>query len=295
MHTLTVGQQVEQGRVLIASRLGEDAPARLESELLVAHALSVSRSWLFAHDRDWLTAAQATGARSLLERRCTGEPVAHLLGEREFWSLAFEVDASTLIPRPETELLVELALACLPDGQPVAVADLGTGSGVIAIAIACERPLADVLATDIWPATLAVAARNAVRHAPGRVAFCPGDWWQPLAGRRFDLVVSNPPYIAEADPHLARGDLRFEAPRALVAGPDGLDALAIIIAGAARYLLPGGWLLLEHGHDQAEAVAILMEQAGLKEVQGWRDAAGLPRVAGARAAPACQPPGAPRD
>lgn len=188
---------------------------------------------------------------ALLARRQAGEPVAYLLGRQGFWSLELEVSPATLIPRPETELLVELALARLPAGQSLRVADLGTGSGAIALALARERPQAHVVATDASAEALTVARRNAARLGLGRVEFRDGDWLVPLAQERFDLIASNPPYIEQDDPHLAQGDLRFEPPAALASGADGLDAIRVIVRDAGRHLHPGGWLLLEHGWNQA--------------------------------------------
>lgn len=205
--------------------------------------------------------------------------MAYLLGRRGFWTLDLAVGPDTLIPRPETELLVEQALQRLPSGQPCRVADLGTGSGAIALAIASERPLAQVVATDRSAAALAVARRNAeALGLASRVGFREGDWFAPLAGERFGLVASNPPYIREGDPHLGQGDLRHEPPSALASGADGLDALRAIVAGAPGHLEPGGWLLLEHGHDQGPAVRALLSDAGFVDVATVPDLEGRDRV-----------------
>ena len=244
-----------------AARIGRE-----DAEPLLAHALGRDRAWLFAHATDPVAAAEAAAVRALVERRAGGEPVAYLTGRRGFWTLDLQVGPDTLIPRPETELLVELALARLDPQEPARVADLGTGSGAIALAIASERPLAAVVATDVAKATLAVAVANAQAAGLDNVWFRRGDWCQALGGDRFDLIASNPPYIAEGDPHLAQGDLRHEPARALASGPDGLDAIRAIVAAAPAHLVPGGWLLLEHGLDQGAAVRALLQGAGFAEV-----------------------------
>ena len=255
--------------------------------------LGRNRAWLFAHAVDPLPAGLDADFARVVARRWKGEPVAYLTGRREFRGLALDVDPAVLIPRPETETLVDVALAMLPTDRPAQVLDLGTGSGAIALAIAQERPLARVLATDRSRAALAVARRNARRLGLANVAFAGGNWYAALRGRpgaaaklcEFDLIVSNPPYVAEADPHLAQGDLRFEPRRALAAGPDGLDALRTIVAGAPGHLAPGGWLVIEHGYDQARAVRALFAAAGLREFAATRDLAGIARVAAGRRGP----------
>jgi len=250
---------------------------RLEAEVLLAAALNRPRSTLHAWPERIPEPEQSARFNAWLNRRRAGEPVAYILGRREFWSLELEVTPATLIPRPETELLVELALERLPANHPVKVADLGTGSGAIALALAVERPQARIVATDQSPAALAVARRNARRLKINRVEFRQGDWCTPLAGERFDLIVANPPYVAAADPRWQEGDLRFEPSAALISGETGLDALKAIIAAAPDHLQPGGWLLLEHGYDQGEAVPALLREQGLVEVSDHRDAAGLSR------------------
>lgn len=244
---------------------------RADAELLLAHVADRDRAWLFAHAGDELTTEQAADFATLVERRAAGEPVAYLTGHRGFWTLDLEVGPDTLIPRPETETLVELALARLPMGTPVRVADLGTGSGAIALAIASERPQAEVVATDFSAGALALAERNARRNGVGKVEFRRGDWYASLDDDRFDLIASNPPYIADGDPHLSEGDLRFEPPTALSSGADGLDAIREIVAGAPAHLVPGGWLLLEHGLEQGAAIRELLEQAGFVDVATERD------------------------
>jgi release factor glutamine methyltransferase len=254
-----------------------DSP-RLDAELLLAHALGKDRSYLRAWPERVPAPAQAARFESLLARRLAGEPVAHLLGVREFWSLDLQVTPDTLIPRPETELLVERALLRIPADRPATVADLGTGSGAIALAIASERPRAQVLATDRAPAALTVARRNAAAHAIDNVEFREGDWCAGLPADTFDIILSNPPYIAAQDPHLAQGDARFDPRSALVAGPDGLDDLRRIIRDAARCLKPGGWLLVEHGYDQGPAVVRLFATEGYRDIRDYPDLADNSRV-----------------
>jgi release factor glutamine methyltransferase len=263
-----------------AARLGD----RAEADILLAHALGKPRSWLIAHADDPADAAGAAAFAALVERRAAGEPVAYLTGRRGFWTLDLEVTPATLIPRPETELLVELALARLPHAGAPRVLDLGTGSGAIALAIARECPHARVLATDASAAALAVARRNAQAHGLRNVALAQSDWFATLAGEHFDLVVSNPPYIAAGDPHLEQGDLRFEPAGALASGIDGLDDIRRIVDGARAQLVANGWLLFEHGWDQGAAVRGLLEAAGYREVFTAQDLEGRDRVSGGRAA-----------
>jgi len=261
-------------------RLGE----RADAELLLLHVLHKPRSWLFTHADDTLDADVQSAYDALLDRREAGEPVAYITGRRGFWTLELEVTPATLIPRPETELLVELVLQRLPPDFSGRVADLGTGSGAIALAIARERPRAQVLATDVSTAALEVARRNAQRHAIGNVDFVHGDWLLPLAGERFELIVSNPPYIEAADPHLARGDLRFEPVSALASGSDGLDDIRRIVDGARRHLDPSGWLLVEHGWNQGAAVRALLLHAGYEQISTMQDIERRDRVSGGRVA-----------
>jgi release factor glutamine methyltransferase len=253
---------------------------RVDAECLLAHALGCARSWLLAHADDPVDAAAARRFEGLVQRRRAGEPVAYLTGTRGFWSLDLAVGPATLVPRPETELLVELALARLPAHAPARIADLGTGSGAIALALAHERPRWSVVATDASAAALDMARANATRLRIPNVEFRLGDWLEPVAGECFELVASNPPYIAVGDPHLLRGDLRFEPAAALASGADGLDAIRTIVAGAPAILRPGGWLLLEHGLDQGQAVRSLLQEAGFREVATMPDLEGRERVSG---------------
>jgi release factor glutamine methyltransferase len=250
--------------------------ADLDAELLLAHVLGTSRAGLMADPSQPLDARQLRVLALLAERRCAGEPVAYLTGHREFWSLDLEVTADVLVPRPETELVVELALAALAQVARPAVLDLGTGSGAIALALARERPDAAITAVDVSPAALAVAARNARRLQAGNVSFLPGSWYEPAGRARFDCIVSNPPYVAEGDPALAR--LAHEPPSALAAGPAGLDALATICAGAPLHLTTGGALIVEHGATQGADVRALMAGIGLAAIATHDDLAGRPRA-----------------
>ncbi len=252
---------------------------RLDAQLLLAHVLQRPRSWLLAHDTDALAPAQADAYAHAVARRAGGEPLAYIVGHKEFHGLTLAVDASVLVPRPDTETLVDWALEHLDAGQALAVVDLGTGSGAIALALKHARPAARVHAVDASAAALATARGNAQRLGLD-VAFHLGHWWSPLAGRRFDLVVANPPYIAEGDPHLPA--LHAEPAMALTAGVDGLQAIRDIVTGAGAHLAAGGWLLLEHGHDQAEVVAALLQAAGFGRVSSRTDLAGVPRCTGGR-------------
>jgi release factor glutamine methyltransferase len=268
--------EVRQLLAEATTRLGD----RAEAAILLAHALGKPRSWLLAHADDPADTAGAAAFAALVERRAAGEPVAYLTGHRGFWTLDLEVTPATLIPRPETELLVELALAKLPREGAPRVADLGTGSGAIALAIARECPHTRVLATDASAAALAVARRNAEANRIRNVGFAQGDWFAALGDERFDLIVSNPPYIAADDPHLERGDLRFEPGSALASGSDGLDDIRRIVAGARSHLAGDGWLLFEHGWDQGTAVRGLLDAAGYRDVFTVQDLEQRDRVSG---------------
>ncbi len=252
-----------------------------EARLLIAHALGVDRAWLVAHADESIAGPPGAMARALLRRRGDGEPIAYILGRREFHGLELAVTPDVLIPRPETELLVDLALARV-DGASCRVLDLGTGSGAIAIAVARAAPGAEVWAADSSPAALRVARANAERHAAG-VHFVASDWFAGLRGERFDLVVSNPPYVAAGDPHLREGDLRFEPRAALVGGADGLECIRRVVREARAHLRASGWLLFEHGYDQGPASRALLKEAGYADVDSWPDLASIPRVSGGRA------------
>ncbi len=261
------------------SRFTSNESARLDAELLLCHALGRPRSFLFAFPEIQPDAATCARFRALVEARSAGRPIAHLLGKRAFWTLELAVDEHTLIPRPETELLVEAALARIPTTQPCRIADLGTGSGAIALAIASERRLAQLVASDCSEVALCVAADNARRiDLLSRIEFRAGDWCEALQGERFDLIVSNPPYIRSDDAHLLQGDLRFEPIGALASGSDGLDAIRTISGAAPAHLQPGGWLLLEHGLDQGVSVRALLNAAGFVQIETLRDLEARERV-----------------
>jgi release factor glutamine methyltransferase len=258
------------------------AIGRVDAQVIIAHLLGVNRAYLVANPLRVLTETEDARVDMMVSQRAAGQPVAYLLGTREFYSRDFAVGPGVLIPRPETEVLVEAALAKLRDRGPApSVLDLGTGSGAIALTLACERQDARLTATDASAEALAIARGNAGSlGCAGRVRFLEGSWYAPVAAERFDMIVANPPYVAAKDPHLARGDLRFEPPGALTDGSaDGLGSIRAIVEGAAAHLEPGGLLLLEHGHDQAEAVAQLLREAGFERRMRIDDLAGIPRVA----------------
>ncbi len=252
--------------------------SRLEAEILLAHVLGKSRTWL----RTWPEHVPSTGQQrrfhELLARRAAGEPVAHLTGERDFWDMTLRVTPDTLIPRPETERLVELALERIPQEADWRIADLGTGSGAIALALARERPACHVIATDLSADALRVARGNAENLGVGNLEFRHGPWLAPLAGEKLSLIASNPPYVHPDDPHLTRGDLRFEPASALGSAPDGLRDIREIAHAARAHLMPGGWLLLEHGYDQGPAVRDILAIQGYGELATHTDLSGHERV-----------------
>ncbi|MCK9380796.1 MAG: peptide chain release factor N(5)-glutamine methyltransferase [Sulfuritalea sp.] len=256
-----------------------------EARLLLGHVLGRPAAWLIAHDDEVLGEAALLSFASLVARRAGGEPVAYLIGQREFFGREFAVSPAVLIPRPETELLVDIALAEVGAGKTatgaVSILDLGTGSGCLAITLALEIPQAQVTAVDASAAALNIARGNAERLG-AQLRFLQSDWFAALGSERFDLIVTNPPYIAASDPHLAAGDLRHEPQAALASGADGLDAIRHIITAAPAHLAPGGQLWLEHGYDQAEPVRELLAASGLVDIEQHRDIAGIVRVSGAR-------------
>jgi release factor glutamine methyltransferase len=267
----------------VSAALAQSGLVPLDAQVLLAHVVGRDRAWLVAHGADALAREQWTAFMALALRRQDGEPVAYLTGTREFWGLRLRVTPEVMIPRPETETLVEVALARLPTDRDLRVLDLGTGSGAIALAIAHERPRAHVLATDVSSDALDVARDNANALGLSNVEFVKSDWYERVPcewqGGAFDLVASNPPYIAAADPHLDEGDVRFEPERSLTPGGDGLGAIRRIVAGASERLIAGGTLAVEHGYDQSEAVREMLVAAGFADVVAQRDLAGIHRVA----------------
>lgn len=259
------------------AELPESPTARLDIELLLAAALGKNRSYLHTWPERIVTTEAAATFDDYLQRRRRGEPVAYILGQQGFWKLDLEVAPHTLIPRPETELLVETALQLLP-ATPAKVLDLGTGTGAIALALASERGGWQVTAVDRVAEAVALAERNRERLRLGNVRVLESHWYGALAGERFQIIISNPPYIRATDPHLVAGDVRFEPASALVAGTDGLDDLRTIIAQAPAHLEPGGWLLLEHGYDQAAAVRELLAKHDFEQIESREDLGGHERI-----------------
>ncbi|MFA9215467.1 MAG: peptide chain release factor N(5)-glutamine methyltransferase [Sphingomonadaceae bacterium] len=278
MSILSTPDQIRAGCTLAALQR-QTLLEPLDLRILLCHALALSRVSLITQSERALSATEAEQLRTLVQRRLDGEPIAYLVGQREFFGLPLEVSAAVLIPRPDTELLVELSIERLPPGGRAL--DMGTGSGAIAIALAHSRGDAAVSALDVSADALAVARRNASANGVN-VTFMQSDWYGALGSERFDLIASNPPYIASGDRHLSEGDLRFEPVGALTDHADGLSALRQIIAGAPRYLQPQGWLLMEHGYDQAAAVRALLTAGGYRDVHSWTDLAGIERVTGGR-------------
>ena len=263
--------------LLRAAELPDSPTARLDAELLLAAALGKSRSYLHTWPEKIVSSESALIFADYLQRRRAGEPVAYILGQQGFWNLDLEVAPHTLIPRPDTELLVETALQLLP-ATPANVLDLGTGSGAIALALASERAAWQVTAVDRVLEAVALAERNRQRLALDNVTVLNSHWFSALADHRFDLIISNPPYIAAGDVHLAEGDVRFEPESALVAGPDGLDDIREIVAAAPQHLNPGAWLMLEHGYDQGAPVRDLLQGAGFAQVESRKDLGAHERI-----------------
>ena len=274
---LSIQDALNSAGELLASH--NDAPV-LEASVLLAHVLGITRTQLRTRPEQTLRTDQQQAFFDLIARRKAGDPVAYLIGHREFWSLDLIVNEHTLIPRPETELLVELALESIPTHAEFHILDLGTGSGAIALAIARERPRCRVTASDLSPQALAVARTNAERLNIANVSFREGSWFSPFSTERFDIIVANPPYVAEHDPHLDEGDLPAEPRSALVAGPTGLEMIGAIIDEAKRHMRERAWLLMEHGYNQADRVSTLLHDAAYRQVQTWRDTAGIERVSG---------------
>lgn len=278
MHSTTNNEHgqacsIRQALARARKRLG----SRLEADMLACHALSCDRSWLYAHDSNLIDATLLAQFERLVAQRLQGRPIAQLCGQREFYGREFRIDERVLIPRPETELLIELALSLNLPGR-ARVCDVGTGSGCIALTLAAERPQWRLTGVDQSGDALAVAASNRDHLGLKHVELLQGDLLEPVINRHFELIVSNPPYVADADPHLARGDLRFEPREALAAGPDGLAIIRRLVPTSFDRLDSDGWLLLEHGHDQAAAVRALLQAAGFTDVASRRDLAGIERV-----------------
>lgn len=267
------------GEAMGAARERIDA---LDARVLMSHAIGRDAAYLIAHPEVPLRAAEEEAYSGLVERRAQGEPVAYLTGEREFYGRLFRVSPAVLIPRSETELLVDLALERIVQEVPSRVLELGTGSGCVAISLASERPQTKILALDRSLDALALARRNAVAANVGNVAFLRSDWFSALRNEHFELIVANPPYVASGDVHLDQGDLRFEPRAALDGGADGLEALRHIVAGGKQHLKPGGWLLFEHGHDQGERARLILHEAGYLEIFTAHDLAGTDRVSAGR-------------
>ncbi len=265
--------------------LHQQDQSRLDAEVLLAHVLQKPRSYLHAWPEADLDGDQAVRYAELIRRRVEGHPIAYLTGHREFWSLDFEVSPATLIPRPETELLVEQALTLLPGDEALAIADLGTGSGAIAIALAHQCPRWHLFAVDQSTDCLKIAQRNAARHAAANVSLINADWCAAFAPASLDAVIANPPYVPNRDPHLKRGDLRFEPISALAAGPDGLDDLSVIIMQSSRILKNGGLVLLEHAPEQTATLHKLLNRNAFSGIHTLPDLAGVERVTVARKSP----------
>lgn len=274
---IDIKKALEQATLLLTS---SSSSARLDAEVLLGHVLDAPRVFLYAHSDDTLTPLQHENYESLLQKRLSGLPIAYLTGTREFWSLPLKVSNHTLIPRPETELLVDILLHQLVDNPDANVLDLGTGTGAIALALASERPQWTLLAVDKHELTLNIAQENITQLGLSNLRVLCSNWFEAIPAQYFNAIVSNPPYLAVNDPHLDQGDVRFEPRDALVSGLDGLDALNHIIEHAVNWLSPGGWLLLEHGFEQGPAVTAMLEKFGYQNVQCWQDWQGHDRISG---------------
>lgn len=252
--------------------------ARVDAEVLLCYTLNCNTAHLAAWPEKELTTTQLQQYIQLIEQRESGTPVAYLTGKREFWSLELSVSLATLIPRPETETLVDFVLEHFDNQKKIRLLDLGTGSGAIALAIASERPNWMITATDISDSALAIAQNNAAHHQISNINFCNSHWFEALSGESFDIIISNPPYIAKTDPHLSMGDVRFEPPAALAAGIKGLDDIEVITSMAPQYLHNDGWLILEHGYDQKTPVFDCYKTAGFEQISQQSDLSGQPRM-----------------
>ncbi|CEN56653.1 peptide chain release factor N(5)-glutamine methyltransferase [Candidatus Methylopumilus turicensis] len=276
---MQIGDALRQAAQSIQNTLElEPTEASFEANLLCQQVLNVNRAWLIGHETDALEANQQAGFEALVQRRLNGEPIAYILGSREFYGLPLKTTPATLIPRPDTETLVEAALAKIPQNVSLNILDLGTGTGAVALAIASQLPQTKVIAVDASLEALKVAIENAQSLNLSNVHLIESNWFSALVSEKFDVIVSNPPYIAQDDEHLKLGDLRFEPLSALASGVDGLDDIRKIIQDAPEYLNPNGWLMLEHGYDQADAVAALLKARGFSQIDHARDIAGTQRV-----------------
>jgi release factor glutamine methyltransferase len=274
-----MADRIKQLLAMAREKLADSPSARFDAEILMAHVLESKRSFLYANPELELPYSRSEAFRKLVRQRAAGQPVAYLTGSAEFWSLPLRITPAVLIPRPDTESLVEAALSRIPPQADWRIADLGTGSGAVALAIATERPKCEVHATDISRACIEVARDNANRLGLGHVHLHCGSWLEPLRGK-FHVIVSNPPYIDADDPHLAQGDLRYEPRRALTPGADGMSAIRVITRHAGAILVNGGWLMFEHGWQQASATVEVMKDAGFTRIETFRDLQDHERVTG---------------